>query len=669
MEVRHTTCNLCDALCGLAVTVDGARIVEIRGDPDDPFSRGHVCPKGPALRALHEDPARLRTPMRRTARGWGPVGWDEALAEAGARLRELRARHGRDAIAIYVGNPAAHGHRLAFGAQLLTTALRTRHRFDANSQDSNPRLFACMQVYGDGLAMPVPDVDRCDLLVMLGANPAASNGSQMSLGDVRRRLQRIPRKVLIDPRRNETAAWCDEHHFIRPGGDAALLLAMLQVIFADGVDARAIDELASGRAELAAAAARFPPERVAAAVGIAPDEIRRLARLLASTPRAALHARVGASQNPFGPVANWLVEAINLVTGHFDREGGVMFPQPAADLGPLARALVGNRWGRWRSRVRGLPEFLGALPSAVMAEEMESGAIRAMITCAGNPVLSTPNGGRLARALARLDYMVAVDFYINDTSRHAQLVLPPAHAFESSSYDMLFFGLTVRNVARFNRPILPRSDGARDDWEILSELALRVVAPPLAPLARRMRDLPDRVIDLLLRVGRYRLRLEELPTRGADLGPLQPARHEKVRTPDGRARLAPAPLMAELPRLERWLDEKAPSLALIGRRHLRHNNSWLHARGGADTSLLMHPLDAAERGLADGARVRVTSRTGALEAELAITEAIARGVVSLPHGHAAPNVNLLTDEQRVEPLLGTSILNGVPVEVESAHGR
>jgi anaerobic selenocysteine-containing dehydrogenase len=491
-------CNLCDALCGLAVTVENGEIAAIRGDVDDPFSRGHMCPKGAALRELHTDPQRLRQPMRRSphGHGWQPVSWDDALAEAAGRLRQIAARHGRDAVGIYVGNPVAHSHRAALGSQLLTMALGTRNRFDANSQDGNPRLFACMQVYGDALSMPVPDVDRCDLLVMLGANPAASNGSQMSLGDVRKRLQRIPRKILIDPRRNETAAWCDEHHFIRPGGDAAFLLALIHCI----EPVAGVDEIASGVAQLRQIAAPFAPERVAPAVGISAEVIRRLARELRETPRAALYGRIGISQNRFGPVANWLVEAVNILCGHFDREGGVMFAQPAADVAPLGRRLIGNHWGRWRSRVSGRPEMLGALPSAAMAEEMETpgrGQIRGFVCFAGNPVLSTPDGPRLQRALAGLDYMVAVDFYLTETARHAHLVLPPAHVFESSNFNLLFFGLAVRNVVRHDRPILPRQ--GRDDWEIASELALRLRVPPASRLARHLHDLPDHVVDWLLR--------------------------------------------------------------------------------------------------------------------------------------------------------------------------
>ena len=708
-DTRLFTCNLCEALCGLELTVEKSdsgteRITKVRGDSEDVFSRGHICPKGPAMVEFLEDPDRLKMPVRRTASGgWEEVSWDDALDEAATRLRAIRNQHGNDAVAIYVGNPTAHSHRAALGSQMLTGALATRHRFDANSQDSNPRLFACMQVYGDGLSIPVPDVERTDLLIILGANPAITGGSHMGLGDVRGRMKAIRerggRVIVIDPRRSETASqFADSHHFIRPGGDAALLLAMLHVIFAERLaDEEALEAQASGTEALRALAARFSPERVAPAIAMSPSVIRSLARELARTRRAVLYARVGVCQNEFGPTASWLVEAINIVTGHFDREGGAMFTEPAADIGPIARLVVGNNYARWRSRVRGLPEFLGALPSAVMAEEMETpgeGQIRALVCFAGNPVLSTPNGERLSRALPNLDFILAIDPYLNETTRHAHLVLPPAHVFRTGNFDLLLFPLAVRNVVKLSDPVLERREGDRDDWEILSELAVRLRGPAWKWLARawreRMRGLPDRVMDLLLRFGGAKLSLGKLRAapHGIDLGPLRPLGRARLHTEDGRAHLAPDIFMSDVARLERWLADERPALLLIGRRHLRSNNSWMHnlrslVKGPDRGALLMHPEDAASRSLVDGQRVRVTSRVGSVEARLLVSAEVMRGVASLPHGfgHAAardtlrvagaldtPSANALTDEELVEPLLGTSILGGVPIEVTSIAG-
>ena len=714
---KYRTCNLCDAMCGMVATVEGGRVVDLRGDPDDVFSRGHICPKGPALRELHDDPDRLRAPMRRTAAGWKEISWDEALDEAATRLADVRARHGPDAVAVYGGNPMAHNHGGALGMQALVAAIGTHNRFDANSQDSNPKIFACMQMYGDGLSITVPDIDRTQCLVMLGANPAASNGSVMTLGDVRARLKSVRarggRMILIDPRRNETAALCDEHHFVRPGGDAALLLAILSVLFAEGITPlAAVQKRAHGAAVLCDLAARFPPERVAPAIGMPAETIRRLAREIGRAETAIVYGRIGPCQSEHGVVASWLLEAVNVVTGNFDRPGGMMFARPAADIGPLARLLLGNEHGRWRSRVRGLPELAGSLPSAVMAEEMDTpgdGRIRAFVTYAGNPVLSTPNGPRLERALASLDCMVSIDHYINATTRHAHLVLPPTDALERPHFDLVMHAVAVRNTVKYSEAVVAPPAGALDDWEILTELGARIATARLGsagPAVRRalLRARPslERVVDLLLRLGPYGDRfgrrkdgLDLAKVRsalhGIDLGPLVPAGRDKVRTGDGLPNLAPQAIVAAMPHVERWVEERARDggslddrLLLIGRRHLRSNNSWMHncpslMKGTDRSTMLMNGSDATRRGIVDGDRVRVRTSVGAVVTRVTCTDDVMPGVVSMPHGfgHAPAadtmkvagarpgvNVNTLTDDQWVEPVLGDSILNGVPVTVE-----
>jgi anaerobic selenocysteine-containing dehydrogenase len=712
------TCNLCEAMCGLLATVEDGSVTALRPDPDDVFSRGHICPKALALRELHDDPDRLRRPLRRKANGgFEEIAWDDALDEAARKLSAVQSAHGRDAVGFYSGNPLAHNHGAALGLQLMAFALGTRNRFDSNSQDSNPKVFACMRMYGDGLSLTVPDVDRTSYVLMLGANPAASNGSVMALGDVRGRLQAIRKRggriVLLDPRRTETAAWADEHHFLRPGGDSAFLLALLHVLFSSGrIDPGALGVRARGVEALRAQVSAFAPERVSAAIGVEPDLIRRLARELLDAPAGVVYGRMGPCVSEFGPTASWLLEAVNVVTGNFDREGGMMFPRPAVDIGPVARLVIGNGYGRFRSRVRGLPEMLRALPASTMAEEMETpgrGRIRAFVNVAGNPVLSTPDGPRLARALGGLDYVVAVDHYLNETSRLAHLVLPPVPVFERSHYDLILHSVAVRNVAKFAGPVLPRTPGSLDDYEILRGLAARLLAHRTGPLGRSVRSLfeaavpasADRTIDLFLRVGAYgdrfipgreglSLRKLRQSVHGLDLGPLVPMGRQRVRTADGRVDLAPPELVADLPRVILWIDaQRARSngngLVLIGRRHLRSNNSWMHncdslTRGPDRTALFINTRDARRLGIAAGARVRVKARTGVVEVAAQPTEDIMEGVVSLPHGfgHAgcdtlrvasksAPgvNINALTDADRVEPIIGTSILNGVPVEVEA----
>jgi anaerobic selenocysteine-containing dehydrogenase len=716
-RVVPRTCNVCEAMCGMLVTVEDGRITDIRGDADDHFSRGHICPKGPAMREVLEDPDRLRHPVRRSASGWQRISWDEALGEAAERIRALQAEGGKNAVGVYVGNPSVHSHGVAIMGQAFLRALGTKNRFDANSLDANPKLFASMQMFGDAAALPVPDVDRTDFLLMLGANPAASHGSLMTLGDVRGRLKAIRSRggkiVLLDPRRTETAAWCDEHHFIRPGGDAAFLLGMLNVLVREGrIDELALARIASGWPEVRRLAEAFPVERVAPAAGIAAAEIRRLALAFADAKRAALYGRVGTTINEFGCTAAWLIEVVNCVTLRLDREGGVMFPTPAVDLSQLARMFGVSRWNRWRSRVRGLPEFGGQLPSAIIAEEIETpgpGQIRGFVTIAGNPVSSAPNVERLDKAFAKLDFYVAVDFYVNETTRHAHIILPPTHALEHGHLDPVFCALAVRNVARYDEPVVKPAPDSKDDWEILYDLGMRVghmgFGPKLANKAIKaawkagFKITPDLIVDLAIRLGPYGVRagrnalsLAKLrrARSGLDLGPLREGElRRKLHTPSGKVELAPAALLADTPRLERWIDARRggwPSgLVLIGRRHMRTNNSWMHnctslVKGPDRSALLMHPDDAKQAGVGDGAEVRVKSRVGSVKAQVAVTDTMMPGVVSLPHGygHAAlkdaqkvagalpgPNINSLTDEDLVEPVLGTAILNGVPVEVES----
>jgi anaerobic selenocysteine-containing dehydrogenase len=705
----------------MLITTEDGRITGVRGDRDDPFSRGHICPKGPAMRELEEDPDRLRRPLRRTRDGrFEPVTWEEALDEVTTRIASLQKKHGRSSVATYSGNPTAHNHGALLMSQVFRAVLHTKNRFDANSQDANPKLYACHQMFGSLTSLTIPDVDRTSYFLVLGANPLASNGSIMTLGDVRGRLRAIRERggriVVLDPRRTETAEMADRHVFVRPGGDAAALLAILHVLFAEGlVDRAAVRAKARGLEDLERVARDFPPEAVAERTGITAETLREIAREFAAAPAAVAYGRVGVCLNELGSVASWLVEALNVVTGNFDRPGGAMFTKPAIDLAGLAKHLGVGGVSRYRSRVRGLPEVGGMLPASVMAEEMETegeGRIRGLVTIAGNPVLSVPNGERLSRALAGLDFMVSLDLYVNETTRHAHFILPPRFALERSHYDLLFAALAVRNVTKYSEPVVEPDPDTKDDFTILRELSARLWAkrklagaPDLAQRAgeRTVRgllallgDSPDRALDLLLRMGPYGDKLNPLSgglnlakvraaPHGIDLGPLVPMARERVLTSDGRVDLAPAPLVADVARVSAWLARGAPrELLLIGRRHVRSNNSWMHnvpslVKGPDRSMLLVHPDDAEARGLTDRMRVTVTSRVGSVEARVAVSDEVAPGVVSLPHGfgHAAardtlrvagsvegPSMNAITDDELVEPLSGTAVLNGVPVRVE-----
>ncbi len=729
-QLHHRTCSICEAMCGIVVEHRDGAILSIKPDRDDVLSRGHICPKAVALKDLHEDPDRLRQPMRRTATGWAPITWDEAFDEVERRVTAVRARHGHDAVAIYVGNPTVHNLGAMLGIGDFIRAVRTRNLYSATSVDQLPHMVASHAMFGHQFLMPVPDVDRTQLFVCIGGNPVASGGSIMGAPGFEKRIEALRarggRFIVIDPRRTESAAIADEFLPVRPGADAFVLLALLHEVFAAGRVAQGhLAQSTVGLDELREAVLAFEPGQLAARAGIPRERLARLAHELCDQPRALVYGRVGACTQEFGGLALWLIYCLNAVTGHLDSEGGMMFAEPAVDL-TRAYGSKGH-YGKFRSRVRGLPEFGNELPVAALAEEMLTegeGRIRALLTFAGNPVLSTPNGRQLDRGLAGLDFMVSVDMYLNETTRHAHLILPPASPLERSHFDIALSGFAVRNVAKYSPPLFPKPSGARHDHQILAELTLRLGRGPgsARSLARIKGAVPralgpDRLLDLMLRTGVYgaeyrgtaRLisalpgfgalrRLLAAPDRrpvglsvrkllaakhGVDLGPLAPNLLRRLATPDRRLQLAPAMYLGDLARAAGALREPVPELVLIGRRHVRSNNSWLHnsqrlVKGKARCTLLMHPEDAARRGLQDGATVSVRSRVGEVRVPVELTTDMMPGVVSLPHGwghdrdgirlsvasrHAGVSLNDLVDDQRIDALTGTAVLNGTPVEV------
>lgn len=715
--LHYRTCCLCEALCGLEIEHDGRQVLGIRGHEADVLSRGHICPKATALKELHEDPDRLRQPMRREGERFIPVSWDAALDEAADRIQAIQAKRGRDAFGVYSGNPTAHNYATLLTGLAFAEVVHTRSRFSATSVDQLPHMLAALEMFGHQLLLPVPDIDHTDLFIVMGANPAVSNGSLMTAPGVVKRLRGIRerggRVVVLDPRRTETADIADAHHAVRPGTDGMVLMAMLHTIFAEGlVVAGPWQAMSTGLGALQSAARGFAPERVAAVSGVSAEVIRELARALATTRRAVIYGRLGVCTQAFGGLNAWLLVALNAVTGHLDTRGGAMFAEPAVDLMKLAsKAGQTGHFNTWKSRVRGLPEFGGELPAVTMAEEIETegeGQIRALMTVAGNPVLSTPNGARLARALPKLEFMVSLDPWITATSRHAHLILPPLSPLERDHFGLAFHALSVRNTVKYSPPLFEPASGSYDDWQTILTLAERIADRQpkserrLSPTKLRwMRGVgPRRLLDMLIRGGRAggmlsfrgpRLTLDKLARAegGVDLGPLEPCLADRLATPDRKIRLAPPVFLADVARLDAAVTEAAArpgALVLIGRRQLRNNNSWLHnapkmVSGKARCTLLMNPDDAGRLGLSDGQAVRVRSRVGAVEIPLATDAAMMAGVVSLPHGfgHAhegarmgtanqvqGASVNGLTDETFIDALTGTAALSGVPVEVEAA---
>ncbi|MFK0249444.1 molybdopterin-dependent oxidoreductase [Amycolatopsis azurea] len=708
MTTAHVTCPLCEATCGLEVTIDEKSLVtRVQGDREDVFSQGYICPKGASLGALHHDPDRLTAPLVKRDGEFVEVTWDEAFAEIDRRLRPVIDEHGKNAVAVYSGNPSVHNAALVLYGRVFFKALGTRNFYTATTVDQMPKHFSSGYLFGDPQTIPVADLDRTGHLLILGANPLVSNGSLMTAADVRGRLRGIQERggkiVVLDPRRTRTARLADEHHAIRPGTDALFLFALVNVLFAE--NRVRPGEHVDGVDEVRALAEPFTPEAVAPATGIDAAEIRRIALDLADAERAAVYGRMGTTTQSYGTIASWLVDVVNTLTGNLDREGGVMFPLPALWRPRRSSPFTS---GRWTSRVRGYPEVLGELPVATLADEIETpgeGQVRALVTISGNPALSTPNSARLTEALRQLDFMVSLDVYLNETTRHADVVLPGPSPLERPHYDVALYGLAVRNVANWTPPTLgtdlpqewvtllrlagiaagqgPDVDVAAFDTMVAGETARRTgVDLSLA----EGRTGPARMIDLMLRGGPYGLSLADLEAapHGIDLGALKPRLPDVLTTASGKVELAPSAITEDVPRLRAELDKASEGgLLLIGRRHLSSNNSWMHnltplVRGGNRCTVQVHPDDASRLGLTDGGLAAVTSRAGKLEAPVEVTADVRPGVVSMPHGwghdldgtrakvaaaHAGVNSNLVADETLLDVPSGNAVLNGIPVEV------
>ena len=762
-QTQHRTCNLCEAMCGVTITtdldLDGETeiVTSIKGDANDPFSRGHICAKAIGLKSLHEDPDRLRFPLKRTGTEWEEISWEQAYDEVEQGIRGVQTRHGKHAVGFYVGNPTVHNLGATLMIAPLMAGLHSRNKFSATSVDQLPHMLAALQMFGHQLLLPIPDLDRSDFMLMLGANPAASNGSLMSAGDVMGRIKSIKarggRVVVLDPRRTETAEQF-EHHFIKPGSDVYFLAAVLHVLFAEKlVTLGHLRDHVHGLDVLQAAVLSFTPEAAAAATGISATDIRQLARDFAAAEHAVCYGRMGICTQAWGGLSAWLVNAINIVTGNLDVPGGGMFTHPAVDLVGLTStspALCGS-FNRYQSRVRGLPEFNGELPVAVLAEEILTPGkhqIRAMITHAGNPVLSTPNGRQLDEAFSQLEFMVSIDFYLNETTRHANIILPPTGPLEHGHYDLLFNTISVRNVSKYTPALIEPPENTRHDWQILLELAARLNSntPVEKMIWGNVKQLvnklgPEGILDIMLQTGSYGHQafgmgnalhstvntllalLEKLPParamvrqlrhlvqaspvsgkaqglslavlkdnpHGLDLGALETSLLQRLCTTDGKVALAPHMYLPELERARQSLaaakPAKAGEMLLIGRRHIRSNNSWLHnslplIKGKNRCTALIHPDDAVALSIQDGDDLRVTSRVGDIVLPAELCADIMPGVISVPHGfghhregtqlsiaegRAGVSMNDVTDELMIDALSGTAVLNGIPVRVSPA---
>ena len=706
-QTHFRTCNLCEAMCGIVIKHDGKKVLSIKGDKDDPFSKGYICPKATALQDLHEDSDRLRHPVERTANGWKEISWADALDKVAAGIQSVQKRYGQNAFGIYLGNPNVHNLGGMLTIKHLLTSIKTRSRFSATSIDQLPHHIVSMHLFGHMLRIPVPDVNRTQYMLIIGGNPLASNGSIMTAPNMRQKLKDIQARdgkvVVIDPRRTETADIASEHHFIRPATDVLLLLAMLNEIYLQGYADKARTKnnralaLAPEIERIADFAKDYSAESVADITGIAASEIKRLVKEFCEAESAVCYGRMGVSVQEFGLLSQYLIMLINIVTGRLDEVGGLMFPNPAVDVvnnsGP-------GYLGKRHSRVSNLPDFNGDYPVVAMADEIlveGAGQLKGFMTVAGNPVLSTPNGEKLDEAFANLDFMVAIDYFVTETSRHAHIILPPVSPLERDHYDVTFNNFAVHNVAKYSKALFAKKKSAKHDWQIYLELAKRLdkKAPLATKIERRLvRTLgPKFLLDQGLRRGPYAgMTLNKLKKNphGFDLGPLKKMLPEVIKHKDKQIHLNVDFYQADLERVQAMMqDYDSKQILLIGRRHVRSNNSWLHnsyrlVKGKPRCTLMLHPETAKEYGIEDGQNVKVISRVGSVMIVAEVTNELMPRVVSIPHGwghgrkgvkqkiaqaHAGVSVNDLTDDTLIDQLSGNAAVNGVPVQLEAIEPK
>ena len=714
-QLHYSTCTLCEAMCGIEVATKGRQILSIKGDKDNPFSQGYICPKASALKDLYDDPDRLKRPVKkvrleRGESGWEESTWDEAFDLVANKLHSIQQAYGNNAVGVYLGNPNAHNMGSILFGPYFYRALKSHNRYSATSVDQLPHHIVSRRLFGHISQIPIPDIDHTQHFMIIGGNPLASNGSIMTVPNVKKRLKAIQMRggkvVVIDPKRSETADISCEHHFIRPGSDVLLLLAMLHVLFEKQLHKMdAIMPYAEDIKEVENYVKAYSPQKVSEATGISASHITQLVTDFCDADSAVCYGRMGASVQAFGTLTQYLIMLFNMLTGNLDKRGGMMFTQPAADVLPVSGK---GSMGGFTSRVRGLPSFAGEYPVACLAEEILTpgeGQIKAMVIGAGNPVVTTPNAEQLDKAFSELDFMVAVDFYVTETSRHADVILPPVTALERDHYDIVFHNFAVRNFATYSEAAVETDEDQLTDWQIYLSLAERLDAlngKSTAHYDALWDKQPKGVVDDLLQAGLYGgksgnadeslaqgLSLAKLKAHphGIDLGPLQPSLPNALFHEDKKIHLDFDYFMSDLDRVNAQFfgaEKQEESLVLIGRRHIKTNNSWLHnsprmVKGNNRCTLQLHPDDGKAHGIDDGDEVRVTSRVGQLIIEAEITDAIMPGVVSIPHGWGhnkkgiklsvasrtpGVNTNILTDDLQVDELSGNAVLNGVPVKLE-----
>ncbi len=709
IKIHHRACNLCEAICGLEITVENERITSIKGDKNDPLSKGHICPKAVALQDIYNDPDRLKQPVKKTKDGWQQISWEQAFDEVISAIKSTQKNYGNDAVAIYQGNPTVHNMEAMLYGPSFYRSLRTSNHYSATSVDQLPEQLVSLKMFGHSLMIPLADLDRTDFIIIIGANPVVSNGSMMTAPGVKKRLKSIQQRggkvVVIDPRKTETAKMADQHLFITPGTDALLLLAMLQVVYDEKLGTLgSVADFVKNFEDIESLVKQYTPESVEKITGIEASHIRQLVRDFCGTPKATCYGRIGVSTHEFGTLTQWLIVVFNIITGKLDIEGGMMFSKPAIDV-MKKRSAKSKGFADKHTRVSGLPNFSGEFPVAALAEEIMtegSGQIKTLITHAGNPILSTPNGRQLESAFKSLDFMASIDFYINETTHLANIILPPLSILERPHYDLVFHSLAIQNTTTFSEPVFKAPKNTRSTADIYLELIWRFnTKDSYSKLMGWIKKIvvqklgSEWIINRMLKRGFYGkshgLTINKLKNNpsGIDLGALKPSLPKRLFTEDKKIDLAPEIFIEDMKRLENFISRtesqknSAFDFLLIGRRDPRTNNSWLHnshrmVKGKNRCTVLIHPEDAEKISITDGDEVVVQSRVGKLNIIASITDEMMPGVISIPHGwghenpnielsiakdHVGVNVNLLTDEKFIDQCSGNAALNGVPVAV------
>jgi anaerobic selenocysteine-containing dehydrogenase len=695
-KIHYRTCNLCEAMCGLKITYKEKKVISIVGDKKDPLSKGYICPKSLALKDLYEDSDRLKTPIKRVENGWKKISWTEAFDEVEHQIKKIQEQYGNDAVATYQGNPNVHNlGSMLYGGPFLKS-LKTKQKYSATSADQLPHHIASLKMFGHQMLIPIPDIERTDYLLILGANPGASNGSLLTAPGFSQKIKNIQKRggevINIDPRYTETSKISSDHFFINPGKDALLLLSLLNVIFEQGIDEKThLSSHLKGLEEIKEIIKQYPPQKTASIIGIDSLEIQKIAKNFMNSKTAVCYGRMGVSTQEFGGICQWLINVINIVTNNMDKAGGAMFTKAAIDLVFMTgmKGKVGN-FDRYRSRVHDLPEYSGELPVATLADEMiveGEGQIKMLICTAGNPVLSTPNGKKLEKALEGLDFMVSIDIYLNETSKYANIILPSTNGLETLHYDLVFHQLAIRNTAKLSEVLFEKDENQKHDWQILNELTERITGKK-NPLT------PEMMLDNMFKFSSYKdanlsvKKLKENPS-GIDLGALQPLLTKRIFTQDKKINISPKFFINDLKRLDKELfntngeDKTNYPFALIGRRHLRNNNSWMHnskllMKGKNRCTVLMCPKDANNLSITNHQKIRITSNVGSIELPVEISDEMKEGVLSIPHGfghnrqgtkiklaeeNAGESINDLTDDYNIDKLTGNVNFSGTRVKV------